>query len=294
VLRLATLRAALLSLTLVLAACGGATRLAYENGDAWVLVLTDRYLDLEGEQWQLARAAIRRFHAWHRRTELPRYAALLQSTAVRVEHGLTRADVEWASQNLRIRDALLVDAAVRESAPLLHVLDADNIAALERRFAAEDRKRIRETLWGDVAKRERTRVLGIVKRVEEWTGPLSGAQHEVVRRFVRATADRPRQVHEHRSRKQRELVALRLRDVGSAKGTSPEQLRSFLVGWEAERRIEQREYDARFVELILELDRTLTASQRAHAIGRLSRYAEDCRQLSRGGSSAANAASALR
>jgi hypothetical protein len=293
VLRLATRCAALLSLSLLLAACGGATRLAYESGDAWVLVLTDRYLDLEGEQWRLARAAIRHFHAWHRRTELPRYAALLQSTAGRVERGLTRADVEWAIQNLRIRYAMLVAAAVRESAPLLHVLEADNIAALERRFAAEDRKRIRETLSGDVAKRERARVLHIVKRVEEWTGPLSGAQHEVVRRFVRATADRPRQAHEHRSRKQRELVALLLRDVGSAKEAGPEQLRSFLVGWEAERRNAQREYDARFVELILQLDRTLTASQRTHAIGRLGRYAEDCRQLSRGNSSAANAVSAM-
>jgi hypothetical protein len=277
VLRLATRRAALLSLSLLLAACGGATRLAYESGDAWVLVLTDRYLDLEGEQWRLARAAIRHLHAWHRRTELPRYAALLQSTAGRVERGLTRADVEWAIQNLRIRYAILVDAAVRESAPLLHVLEADNIAALERRFAAEDRKRIRETLSGDVAKRERARTLGIVKRVEEWTGPLSGAQHEV----------------EHRSRKQRELVALLVREVGSAKATSPEQLRSFLVGWEAERRIAQREYDARFVELILQLDRTLTASQRTHAIGRLGRYAEDCRQLSRANSPAANAVSAM-
>ena len=293
-LRLVTRRAALLWLSLVLAACGGATRLAYENGDAWVLVLTDRYLNLEGGQWQLARAAIRRFHAWHRRTELPRYAALLQSTAGRVERGLTRADVEWAIQNLRIRYAILVDAAIRESAPLLRVLDADNIAALEHRFAAEDRKRIRETLSGDVAKRERARVLGIVKRVEEWTGPLSGAQQEIVRRFVRATTDRPRQAQEHRSRKQRELVALLARDEAPANETNPEQLRSFFVSWEAERRIEQREFDARFVEFILELDRTLTASQRAHAIGRLSRYAEDCRQLSRGSSSAANAASALR
>lgn len=293
-LRLATRRAALLSLSLVLAACGGATRLAYENGDAWALVLTDRYLDLEGGQWQVARAAIRGFHAWHRRTELPRYAALLQSTAGRVELGLTPADVEWAMQNLRMRYAILVDAAVRESAPLLRVLDADNIAALEHRFAAEDRKRIRETLSGDVAKRERARVLGIVNRVEEWTGPLSGAQQEIVRRFVRATTDRPRQAQEHRSRKQRELVALLARDEAPTKETNPEQLRSFFVSWEAERRIEQREFDARFVELILELDRTLTASQRAHAVGRLSRYAEDCRQLSRGSSSAANAAFAFR
>ena len=198
-LRLPIRRAAALLLGLVLAACGAATRLAYESGDAWVLVMTDRYLDLEGEQWQLARGAIRRFHAWHRRTELPRYAALLQSTAGRVERGLTREDVEWGIQNVRARYAAVVEAAVRESAPLLHALDAENIAALERRFAADDRKRIREAQSGDAPKRERARVLAIVKRVEEWTGPLSGAQQDVVQRFVRATAGRPRQAHQHLS-----------------------------------------------------------------------------------------------
>lgn len=280
-LRLPIRRAAALLLSVVLAACGGATRLAYESGDAWVLVMTDRYLDLEGEQWQLARGAIRRFHAWHRRTEMPRYAALLQSTAGRVERGLTREDVEWGIQSLRVRYAALVEAAVRESTPLLHALDAENVAALERRFAADDRKRIREAQSGDAAKRERARVLALVKRIEEWTGPLSGAQQDSVRRFVQATADRPRQAQEHRSRKQRELVMLLVRDDGSAKAANPEQLRAFFVEWEAERSVERRAYHARFVNLILELDRTLTASQRAHAIGRLGRYAEDCRQLSR-------------
>lgn len=275
-------RAALLLLGLLLAGCGGATRLAYESGDAWALVMTDRYLDLEGEQWQLAQGAISRFHAWHRQTELPRYATLLQGAAQRVARGLARDDVEWGIQSVRARYAVLVDAAVRESTPVLDSLDAENVAALERRFAADDRKRIRETLSGDPSKHERTRVAAIVKRFEEWTGPLSGAQEDVVRRFVRATADHPRQVHEQRQRKQRELVALLDGDDGSSKRPSPARLRSFFVDWEAERSTARREYQARFVQLVLELDRTLTPSQREQAIERLGRYAEDCRQLSRG------------
>ena len=191
-------------LLLVLAACSGATRVVYDNADAAVLILADRYLDLEGQQWKLARGSIGRFHAWHRRPELPRYASLLQSAAGRVERGLNRDDVEWAMQSLRARYAVLVAAAVRESAPLLDTLDADNVAALEQHFAAEDRKRVRERLSGDPAKRERDRAAAIVKRFEEWTGPLSGAQQELVRRFVRSTTDYPRYAHETRLRRQRE------------------------------------------------------------------------------------------
>ena len=280
--RLPVRRAAVLLLGLLLAACGAATRLAYDNGDAAVLLIADRYLSLQGEQRKLTRAAIHRFHAWHRRTELPRYAALFQSAADRVERGLTRDDVYWAIQNLRLRYAALVEAVVLASAPLVDTLDAENVATLERRFAVEDRKRIRETLSGDAAKRDRARVAAIVARVEEWTGALSDGQEEAVQRFVRATADHPRQVHEFRQRKQRELVALLEQDDGAENGPNAKRLRAFLLGWEAERSAADREYHARFAQLILELDRTLTPRQRTHAIERLDRYAEDCRQLSRG------------
>ncbi len=276
-----SLRPALLLLSLVLAACGGATRVAYDNADVAALVIGNRYLDLEGEQWRHARAVIDRFHAWHRRAELSRYAALLQGATGRVKRGLTRDDVEWGIESLRARYAVLVDGAVRESAPLLARLDADNVAALERHFAAEDRKRVRERLSGDPATRERDRVAAILRRLEDWTGPLAEAQAEPVRRFVRATADYPQHAHETRVRKQRELVQLLGRNIRAANGASPEELRSFLLAWESERSAQQRSHRERFIELILELDRTLSASQRAHAVARLERYAEDLQVLAR-------------
>ena len=276
-------RAALLLIAILLAACGGATRLAYDNGDAAVLVMAEQYLDLEGQQWKIARGAVHRFHSWHRKAELPRYVELLEGAAGRVGRGLTRADVEWGIQGVRTRYAALVEAAAVQGAPLLSTLDAENIATLERRFATNDRKRVRETLSGDATKRERERVAGIVKRVEEWTGPLADSQREIVRGFVQATPDHPRHAHEHQTRKQRELLALLERNDGPAKsGPTPERLRAFLVAWEGDRGAERRDYQARFVQLIVDLDRSLTATQRARAVERLNRYAEDLRVLSRG------------
>jgi hypothetical protein len=272
-------RWAFVLVALLLAACGAATRLVYDNAGAAVLVMANGYLDFDGEQWRLARESIRRFHVWHRRTELPRYAVLLDDAAERVQRGLARDDVDWGIRNVRARYVVLVDAAVRESAPFLDTLDADNIAALGQRFAADDRKRVREELTGDPAKRERTRVASIVKRLEGWTGPVSAGQVELVTEFVRATADHPQIAHAHRQRRQQELLAL-LHGL-SGNGSGPEHLRAFFRAWEAERRSERRAYLARFAQLIVDLDRTLTVSQRARAIERLRRYADDCRQLSR-------------
>lgn len=271
----------ILALAALVVACGVATRPAYEAADVTLLVTADRYLDLEGEQWKLARGAIQRFHAWHRRAELPRYELLLGSAAVRVDRGLGRADLDWALANLRARYAAAVDAAVQQGAALLHGLSARNIASLEHRFAADDRKRAR-ALSGDAAKRDRARVDAIAKRIEEWTGPLSAEQLEPIQRFVQTTSSHPQRVHEHRQRKQRELLALLepLREDGAGPQPNAEALRSLFLRWETERQIAERDYETRFIQLVLDLDRALTTRQRTHAVAQLRRYAEDCRRLS--------------
>jgi Family of unknown function (DUF6279) len=267
---------ALALLSALLFACGAATKLVYEQADTAVLLLGDGYLDFAGAQSKTAREAVQRFHAWHRRAELPQYAVLLNGAAARVDRGLNRADVEWGIETVRARYAVLVGAAIEEASPFLVILDDGNFDALERRFAADDRKRLREQLSGDAAKRERTRAAAIVKRLEKWTGPLSRDQSEIVQRFVRATADHPRQAHEYRRGRQRDLLALLQHDGGPDKA----QLRSFFLAWEADGPARDAEYHARYVELILGLDRSLTSSQRARVTEHLRQYAEDARQLS--------------
>ena len=270
------------ALALALAACGAATRLLYDNADAAVLVWANRHLALEGDQWKVARDAVARIHAWHRRNEVPRYAALLAEAAGRVRRGLGRADVEWGMQSVRTRYAALVEAAVRESIPLIESFDAENVAALERRFAQEDRKRVRERASGDPARRERERVTTIVKRFEDWTGPLTEAQVELVRQFVAATADHAAYAQELRLRRQRELVALLDRAVQEDSAPPADELRTLFVAWGIERTQERRRRDEQFVQLVLGLDRSLSPSQRARVVERLTGYAEDARALARG------------
>lgn len=269
---------ALLLVALLLAACGGTTRLVYDGANPAILLAANRHLALEGDQWKLARAAIARFHAWHRRSELPRYAALFAEAAGRVQRGLGRADVDWGLQNVRARYTALVEAAVRESMPLVETFDAENVATLERRFEQQNAKRLSD----DPAKRARERVKTLVKRFEDWTGPLGDEQVELVRSFVAATADHPYHAHELRLRRQRELVAMVNRAVQTDSGPPPDQLRALFLGWGLERTPERRRHEEAFVQLLLRLDGSLTASQRARVVERLTAYAEDARVLARG------------
>jgi hypothetical protein len=275
-------RVLILALALALAACGAATRVLYDGAEPAVLLIANRHLALLGDQWKVASVAVGRFHVWHRRNELPRYATLLTDAAGRVRRGLTRSDVEWGLQSARARYAALVEAAVLQSTPLIEAFDAENVAALERRFAQEDAKRVREHLSGSPAKRERERVKAIVKRFEEWTGPLNESQAGLVGQFVAATADYPEYAHQLRRRRQRELVTLLDRAVREDSAAPVDALRALFIAWGLEKTPERRRRDERFVELLLELDRCLTPAQRARVVERLTRYAEDARVLARG------------
>ncbi len=73
---------------LATAGCGAVMKVAYNNGGFAVRMMANDYLGLEGEQTALTRAQIDRFHQWHRRSEMPEYATLLESAACRVSQGV--------------------------------------------------------------------------------------------------------------------------------------------------------------------------------------------------------------
>ena len=62
---------------LLLAGCGSFLRLGYGQGPHLAYWWADGYLDLDGEQSLRLREALDDWFDWHRRTQLPDYAALL-------------------------------------------------------------------------------------------------------------------------------------------------------------------------------------------------------------------------
>jgi hypothetical protein len=268
-----------------LSGCGSAVRVAYNNGDIALRFIAHDYFDLHGEQSDMLKVQLARLHAWHRREELPRYAALLNGAADRLAKGLSRDDVSWAIVSVRERYRVLVEQAVDEAAPVAATFRPDNFGALEHKLAENNEKFAREFLTGDAAKQARARAKRLAGWFEDWLGDLTREQEALIAQFVQVQPELNRVRFDDRKRRQHEFVALLL-----AHQKSPDlaaRLRDFFVNWERDRGPEHRrmarEWEERLVTLIVDMDRTLTPKQRGRAVQRFAGFADDARVLARDG-----------
>lgn len=276
------------------AGCGSVMRVAYNNGDVAARFKAHEYFDLHGEQSDRLKAQIARFHAWHRREELPRYAALFGDASARLAAGLTRADVAWAIAAVRERYRVTVEQAADEFAPVAATMDPDNLAALERKLAENNEQFARDFLSGDAAKQARARARRLSGWVDDWLGTVTPEQEALIAAFVQAQPELDRVRLEDRRRRQREFVAL-LRAHGKAPDLAA-RLRDYLVNWErdrgAEHRRQARAWEDRLVTLIVDLDGSLTPQQRDHVVRRFAFFAAEARVLARQGVPAGTTAGA--
>lgn len=217
-------------LALALAGCS-TLRLAYGQADTLVYWWADGYVDFTQAQAPHAREAIARWFEWHRRSELPDYAALLDTAAGEVLHDTTPQRLCAWTAELRVR----IDRAVEQSLPVVATLamgfDAAQLERLETRqaeLAAEWRE---EFLRPDAQDRLEAAVRRVRERIEQLYGRLDEAQRESIRRSVSASPfDAQRWVSE-RERRQRDLAQV-LRELHAAgatdrqAGASPERLRA--------------------------------------------------------------------
>lgn len=326
--RLAATLVAVLALSI--AGCGSFVRLTYNNADWAVRYLANDYLDLSGEQSELLRDRVQRYHAWHRHGELPRYAELLDELSRRVRVGLTRDDVVWASEALRARYRMLLARAIDDLAPILDRLTPENLAALERRLAESNDKFRREYEIGDRGRHREERLKVLAKRYREWLGELSAEQEARLARHVAESPDLFAELLEERKRRHAAVLAT-LREVvpaqGSAEAARPtaracldsvtpttttalvafpcegmrtadagvgtiapahsrqaaERLKGLLVTYERHRapgyQRTAADWEARSLQLFLDIERSLSDRQRTHLLERLAHYAGEFRAL---------------
>jgi len=257
-------------------------RIAYDNAEPLVRYTAHDYFDLDEGQSGQFRKRLLQFHDWHRRTELPIYADLLRTAAKRGADGVSREDLTWAAEALRARYRVIITKAVEDAGPILVTLTPPQIVELEKRLAKANAKYAGEFLSGDERKRHRAQLKRLLNRFSDWTGPLTDEQEERIERFVKAHAPTTAMRFENRKRWQREAVALirqyrsppalvpRLTDIFTqpAAHRTPE-FSATLARWEAD-----------LIDLVLDIERTLSAAQRAHVLRRMERYAEDFEALS--------------
>lgn len=267
------------ALALVLALLAGCSsmRLAYDNADTLLRWEAKSYLDIHGAQVDELDARIAAFLAWHRAARLPEYVKLSNEAAARVERGLSREDLVWGYDAAvgEAREALR--HAVGDGANLLDRLSEAQIVHLESRFAEDNREFAREHLSGTPPQRRKERARRVVDRLEDWVGSLSDEQLERVALYsARAPLLAESRDLEYR-RSQAELTSmLRAHEAG-------QRLAGWAVDWERGRNpayqsmvLAERE---EMFDLLLDIDRTLSAQQRARAVARFRDYAADFARL---------------
>lgn len=263
----------------LLAGCSTA-RITYNNAEPLVRFMAHDYFDLDERQSEQFRRRLERFHDWHRSVELPAYVSLLDATASKARGLVSREDLTWAAEALRARYRALFAKAAEDAAPILVTLTPPQIAELEKRLAKANAKYAEEFVSGDAA--HRARLKRMLKRFSDWTGDLTDLQEARIERFVKAHArlgalrleDRRRwhseAVTQIRRQHNAQALALSLGQIFTRPEThrTPEYAEA-LARWETE-----------LVDLVLDIDRTLSKEQRAQVVQNMERYAEDFRVLS--------------
>jgi hypothetical protein len=268
-----------------LSGCGSAMRVAYNNGDVALRFMAHDYFDLHGEQSDQLKAQLVRFHAWHRREELPRYAVVFTGAAERLNRGLTREDVVWAIAAVRARYQVTVEQGVDEFVPVAASFRPDNLEALERKLAETNEKFAQEFLAGDTSKQTRARAKRLTSWFDDWLGSVTPEQEALIVRFAQAQPQLNQIRLDDRKRRQQEFVQL-LREHRKSPDLAA-RMRDYFVNWERDRGPEHRrlarEWEDRLVTLVVEVDRTLTPKQRSHVVRRFEFFAEEALILARQG-----------
>ena len=240
---------------------------AYNNADAWLRWQAKRYVELEGAQAGEFERRVQAYLAWHRAEALPQYARLAEEAGARLARGATRDDMEWGYDALQAQAREGLERAAGELGDLLERLTPAQIAQLEQRFAEDNRRYARQWLEGAPAARRARREQRLAELLRDWLGDLDDAQVERLRRYSESAPYNGERRDLARRHRQAELLAmLRARETGRRLG-------AWARAWASAPAAPE------FLDLLADLERSLSPRQRAHAVARLRAYGRDFQLL---------------
>jgi len=280
---IATLCAALLTL---LSGCS-ALRIGYGTAPDLAYWWFDRYVDFRGDQTPRVRAALAQWFSWHRRTQLPDYAALLARMRAEAPSDTTPARVcEWQGELMRRIDTAY-DRANPAIAEIVATLTPDQIVQIERRQSKVNEDFRDDYLQPDRAKRAAATLKRTVERAEMVYGKLDAAQRDrMAAALARSPFDPDAWDAERRARQQdvRQLLAKLLRDK-PAPAQAQAELRAYVDRIERSPHEPYRRYTERLNEFncafIATLHNGTSAEQRRHAVKTLAGWEDDLNALTK-------------
>ena len=264
-----------------------AVRLGYGNADSLARWWLDKYIDMAPEQDALVRERLARFHAWHRKSQLPDYVALLRQGQKFVAGRPVAADALSLGDGIIRRSRTLAEQATPDIADFLLAVSAGQIERMAGHMAEKNADYAREAQLADGESGQRkARYKRLLERAEYWFDDFSGAQQEALRQLVDGQGTGSQFWYEERLRRQHDWLTL-VRQV-QREHPPREQVIQML-----------RDYAARFdlpgdparlaqaialrrasAEIAVAIHAITTAAQRAHAEHKLDELIRDFTELS--------------
>jgi IS1 family transposase len=277
------MRAASACLVLVLLAGCGAS-LIYPRLDTVVAFYFQDLVSLDDAQSDKLSQTLSANLAWHRQSELGKYADFLRDLAGSLEQG--GDGPEWlraSRQTEQYWRDIFVQAAPGYIAVARTLTDAQ-VAELLRNLEQKDEDTWREFSRRTPQERRARREKSVTRAIERFTGPLTTEQHALVRDYAAAARSFMPEWRENR-RIWRDALAAALADRSS--GARFEQRMTQLIArpddlWTPQYRVAVDGSRAALVGLLGDLDVTLTGKQRGRASRELLALADEIQGLARG------------
>lgn len=268
----------------LLAGCS-ALRLGYNQAPEFGYWWLDGYVGFNEAQAPAAREALADWFAWHRRTQLADYAALLERARSEVVADTTPAQTcRWVAE-VGERVDRAVDRALPSAAEIARTFTPQQMQSLARRHAKRNAEYREEFLQPDPKRRLQASVDRAVERFERVYGRLDAAQRALVAREVAASPFDAERWMAERERRQRELVQALTRLQAERAGAAQVQaaLRSFVQSQQRSTDPAYRDYQQRLLEFncafAARVHNAATPAQREEAANRLKGWEGDARAL---------------
>lgn len=268
----------------LLAGCG-AVRIGYSTAPDLVYWGLDAYVDFRAEQAPRVREAIRQWFAWHRRTQLPDYAAQLARAKVEVLADTTPARVcEWQAALVE-RAHTAFDRIAPAVVDTMLTVTPEQVRALEKRYAKNNLQYREDYLDPDPQERDRKSLKRVVDRAEMLYGDLDAREQAlIVDAIARSPFDPVAWLAERQARQQELAQALRR---AGAPGATRDQVRAAVDAYVAHLEHSPRDgyerYSRRLATyncaFIANLHNATTPAQRQHAADTLAGWEGDLRAL---------------
>jgi hypothetical protein len=269
--------------------CSG-PRLAYEQIDVLVPWYFRDYVDLNTGQRQQLKRAVESMLAWHRESEVGRYAAFFRELESDAAGPLGRERIDAARMKLEAFWDDFIDRLAPDAAALLATLDQTQVEQIIGRIKDEDREFAEKVLDRSPGERVERREKRLRRELERWVGKLDESQRLMVAECARGMRADPEGWLDSRQRWRQALdEALGQRaDLAVFTPRLDQLLADGESFWSPGYRRQFDDDRQRVLQLIADVDASLSAAQRRRLQARLGRWASDLESIA-GGSQGSSA-----